>query len=77
MRPDWEVAITRARADRRFRARLLRDPADALRAYGLFPWQEHLLNDLRAQTLDQLIAHLRRIHWLPVILATEERYPDS
>jgi hypothetical protein len=76
MRPDWEEAITRALADRRYRARLLRDPVEALHGYGLQPWEEHLLNDLRAQTLDQLIACLRRIHWLPVILADDERHSD-
>jgi hypothetical protein len=76
MRPDWEEAITRALADRRYRARLLRDPVEALHAYGLQPWEEHLLNDLRAQTLDQLIAYLRRIDWLPIILADDERRSD-
>ena len=85
MRPEWEEAIARALMDRRYRARLLGDPVEALRAYHLDPWQEHLLNDLRddlrddlrAQTLDQLIAHLQRIHLLPVILAGEERSPNS
>ena len=71
MHPDWEEAITRALTDRRYRARLLGDPAEALSAYQLEPWQEHLLNDLHAQTLDQLIAHLQRIHLLPTILAGE------
>jgi hypothetical protein len=55
---------------------LLRDPVEALHAYGLQPWEEHLLNDLRAQTLDQLIAYLRRIDWLPVVLAEGERHSD-
>jgi hypothetical protein len=76
MCPGWEEAITRALADRRYRARLLRDPVEALRAYGLQPWEEHLLSDLRAQTLDQVIASLRRVHWLPVILADEDRHSD-
>jgi hypothetical protein len=76
MRLDWEVAIARALADRRYRARLLRDPVEALHAYGLQPWEEHLLNDLRAQTLDQLIADLQRIHWVPVILGEDERHSD-
>jgi hypothetical protein len=77
MRPEWEEAIARALIDRRYRARLLGNPVEALRAYHLDPWQEHVLNDLRAQTLDQLIAHLQRIHLLPVILAGEERSPNS
>lgn len=80
MRPEWEEAIARALMDRRYRARLLGDPVEALRAYHLDPWQEHLLNDLRddprAQTLDHLIAHLRRIHLLPTILAGDERSPS-
>jgi hypothetical protein len=77
MRPEWEEAITRALTDRRYRARLLGNPGEALRAYDLQPWQEHLLNDLRAQTLDQLIAHLRRIQQLPAVLAGKERSPHS
>jgi hypothetical protein len=76
MRPDWEEAIARALMDRRYRARLLGDPVEALRAYHLEPWQQHLLNDLHAQTLDQLIAHLQRIHLLPAIFAGEERSPN-
>jgi hypothetical protein len=71
MRPEWEEAVTRALTDRRFRARLLGDPVEALRAYGLEPRQAHLLNDLCAQTLDQLITRLRRIHWLPAVIADE------
>jgi len=77
MRPEWEEAIARALIDRRYRARLLGDPVEALCAYHLEPWQAHLLNDLRAQTLDQLIAHLQRIHMLPAILASEERSSNS
>ena len=77
MRPDWEEAIARALIDQRYRARLLADPAEALCAYHLEPWQAHVLNDLRIQTLDQLIAHLQRIHLLPAILANEECSPNS
>jgi hypothetical protein len=77
MRPDWEEAIARALMDQRYRARLLGDPVEALRAYHLEPWQEHVLNDLHAQTLDQLIAHLRRVHLLPAILASEGRSSSS
>jgi hypothetical protein len=69
MRPEWEEAVTRALTDRRFRARLLRDPTEALSAYDLKPWEAHLLNDLHAHTLDQLIVHLQRIHWLPALLS--------
>ena len=76
MCPDWEEAIARALIDRRYRARLLGDPVEALSAYHLEPWQAHLLNDLRAQTLDQLIANLQRIYLLPTILANEERSPN-
>jgi hypothetical protein len=77
MRPEWEEAVTRALTDRRFRAWLLGDPVEALRAYGLEPWQAHLLNDLCAQTLDQLITRLRRIHWLPTVIADEGLHHES
>lgn len=68
VRTDWEEAIGRAVAEKEFRARLLRNPADALRDYGLREHERVELRALRVCSLNQLITQLRRLD-----VATGER----
>ncbi len=60
-RADWEEAFGRALVERSFRARLLADPAETLRDYGLGGEAAARVERLRPRTLPGLVAQLRRI----------------
>jgi hypothetical protein len=60
-RDDWEQALARAVVERAFRARLLTNPAEALADYGLRASEAHLMGGVRARTLPELAAGLRRL----------------
>lgn len=59
-RLDWEEALGRAVVERSFRARLIADPVETLRDYGLAESQRERVAGLRAYSLDGLVAQLRR-----------------
>jgi hypothetical protein len=60
-RADWEEAFARALVERSFRARLLADPAETLRDYGLAGAEAALVDRLRPRSLRGLGAQLRRL----------------
>lgn len=60
-RADWEEAFARALVERSFRARLLADPGETLRDYGLAGEQAALVDRLRPRSLHGLVAQLRRV----------------
>jgi hypothetical protein len=64
-RDDWEQALARAVVERTFRARLLTDPVDALTDYGLRESEAHVMGAIRARTLPELAASLRRLIAIP------------
>jgi hypothetical protein len=60
-RAEWEEAFGRALVERSFRARLLADPAETLRDYGLHGRQHELVARLRPRSLNGLVAQVRRL----------------
>ncbi len=60
-RAEWEEAFARALVEQSFRARLLADPAETLRDYGLEDHQVAVVDRLRPRSLKGLVAQLRRL----------------
>lgn len=57
-RQEWEQAVARAAIERSFRARLLADPVDALRDYGLGAEAAKLVQSLRASSLPEFVGNM-------------------